>query len=154
MRTLNFMAKTMIFAAIATLATACNPKLAVKQLQLSETVDSFATYYYNWQFREARNFVTDESEIWLRYMASQVSENDLELLNSRNEAATCETADVTFENDSTATVAIVVGNHLHMDSIGQKPVVRDESRASLRVVFDKGRNRWLVSLKSPLVDEK
>ena len=43
---------------------------------------------------------------------------------------------------------------LYMDSIGKKPVFREESTASVPVVYRAAQKRWLISLNEPLRDEK
>ena len=49
-------------------------------------VDSFAFYYFNWQFSKASRFVTDSSQVWLRYAASQVHEADVKILRDKEDA--------------------------------------------------------------------
>lgn len=151
---LSAVAKTAIFSLVAATLPACDRQRQGRQQQLTETIDSFATYYYNWHFHKAADYVTDDSRIWLSYMASQVSGNDLEKLNRHTGNATCETSSVVFENDSTASATIIVRDHLHMDSIGKEPSLRDKSTATVKIVYVKPRNKWLITLKEPLQDEK
>ena len=44
--------------------------------QLENDIDSFATYYFNWQFPKTLKYCTQSSESWLRYAASNVHQAD------------------------------------------------------------------------------
>ena len=67
--------------------------------QLENNLDSFATYYYNWQFPKAIKFCTAGSEPWLKYAASNVHEADVELLRNKAEDATVEINGIDFGDD-------------------------------------------------------
>ena len=79
--------------------------------------DSFATYYFNWQFDKAARFATDSSMIWLRYAASQVHEADIELLREKEDAAV-EIDEIVIDDVETASVHITVRDFVRMDTIG------------------------------------
>ncbi len=117
--------------------------------QLREDADSFATYYYNWHFDRALRFCTPESEPWLRYMASNVTQEDVDSLRAKEEDATVEIGDITYhgEGDS-ATVTVNVSNFLQMDSIGKAPHHIGSASFSLPAVIHEG--RWKVRMDSPL----
>ena len=56
--------------------------------QLENDIDSFATYYFNWQFPKTQKYCTQSSEPWLRYAASNVHQADVDLLRTKAENAT------------------------------------------------------------------
>lgn len=58
--------------------------------QLENDIDSFATYYFNWQFPKTLKYCTQSSEPWLRYAASNVHQADVDLLRTKAEDATVE----------------------------------------------------------------
>ena len=96
--------------------------------QLKNNLDSFATYYYNWQFPKAIKFCTASSEPWLKYAASNVHEADVELLRNKEADATVEINDIDFSDDgANATVSITVYNFLQMDTIGQEAHLVEEA---------------------------
>lgn len=80
-------------------------------------VDSFAFYYFNWQFNKASRFVTDSSQVWLRYAASQVHEADITLLRDK-EDATIEIEDIDITSNNEPKARITVRDFLRMDTIG------------------------------------
>ena len=95
--------------------------------QLENDIDSFATYYFNWQFPKTQKYCTQSSEPWLRYAASNVHQADVDLLRSKAADATIEINDIDFSDDgANATVSITVYNFLQMDTIGQEaPNIHD-----------------------------
>lgn len=79
--------------------------------QLENDIDSFATYYFNWQFPKTLKYCTQSSEPWLRYAASNVHQADVDLLRTKAEDATIEINDIDFSDDgANATVSITVYN--------------------------------------------
>lgn len=107
--------------------------------QLENNLDSFATYYYNWQFPKAIKFCTASSEPWLKYAASNVHEADVELLRNKAEDATVEINDIDFSDDgANATVSITVYNFLQMDTIGQEAHLVEEADFHLPMSIENG----------------
>lgn len=80
-------------------------------------MDSFAFYYFNWQFQKASRFVTDSSQVWLRYAASQVHEADIKILRDK-EDATIEIEEMDIASNDEPTARITVRDFLRMDTIG------------------------------------
>ena len=68
--------------------------------QLENDIDSFATYYFNWQFPKTLKYCTQSSESWLRYAASNVHQADVDLLRTKAEDATVEINDIDFRRRS------------------------------------------------------
>ncbi len=133
-------------AGLAVLMTAggCQPHEG-SESQLKEDVDSFATYYYNWHFRQAAKFCTSESEVWLRYASSNVHQADLDLLHQKQEDAVAEVQDVEFGDDEiSAKVYLKVSNYYRMDTIGTEAHLVKEADVTLPMVMQEG--RWKVLL--------
>ncbi len=121
--------------------------------QLTEDADSFATYYYNWHFDKAVKYCTPESEQWLRYMASNVHQPDINLLRSKKEDATIEIQDISYDDDGTsATVSLNVANFLQMDTIGKVAHLVRKATFSLPMVLHDG--RWKIRMDNLLRSEK
>lgn len=106
----------------------------------------FTEYYFNCVYGDAIKMCTPESEKWLRYAASNISQEDINLLNSQKDDATCKSTDINMENDSTAEVTIKVKNFLMMDSIGVPPRIKDSALYS--IVMKKRNGQWKVHLCS------
>lgn len=104
---------------------------------------NWAEAYFNWDFPEAANYVTTESERWLRYAASNVTEADLEQLRQLDTAITIEAVDM--GNDTSATATIRVTDFLRQDSIG-----RAGSRTAeglFHILLVKRDNKWKVRME-------
>ena len=113
--------------------------------QLENDIDSFATYYFNWQFPKTQKYCTQSSEPWLRYAASNVHQADVDLLRTKAEDATVEINDIDFSDDgANATVSITVYNFLQMDSIGQDPQLIEQADFQLPMCMEKG--LWKIKL--------
>ena len=115
--------------------------------QLENDIDSFATYYFNWQFPKTQKYCTQSSEPWLRYAASNVHQADVDLLRAKAEDATVEINDIDFGDDEVSAIAdITVRNFLQMDSIGEEAHLVEEADFLLPMCMENG--VWKVKMAS------
>ena len=115
--------------------------------QLENDIDSFATYYFNWQFPKTQKYCTQSSEPWLRYAASNVHQADVDLLRTKAEDATVEINDIDFGDDEVSAIAdITVRNFLQMDSIGEEAHLVEEADFLLPMCMEEG--VWKVRMAS------
>ena len=115
--------------------------------QLENDIDSFATYYFNWQFPKTQKYCTQSSEPWLRYAASNVHQADVDLLRAKAEDATVEINDIDFGDDEVSAIAdITVRNFLQMDSIGEEAHLVEEADFLLPMCMENG--VWKVRMAS------
>ena len=115
--------------------------------QLENDIDSFATYYVNWQFPKTLKYCTQSSEPWLRYAASNVHQADVDLLRTKAEDATVEINDIDFGDDEVSAIAdITVRNFLQMDSIGEEAHLVEEADFLLPMCMENG--VWKVKMAS------
>lgn len=136
----------LVCAMSANLVCGCQPHEG-SESQLTEDVDSFATYYYNWHFEKAAKFCTDGSRIWLQYAASNVHPADIEQLHAKQEDATVEIKDIDFGDDEvSANVELEVSNFLQMDSIGKVAHPVRKATFTIPMVMEGG--KWKISLKN------
>lgn len=114
--------------------------------QLKENVDSFASSYYNWQFRKALKYCTPESEMWLRYAASNVHQADVDILRAQSEGASHKIQSISYEpGDTLAYVRLLVRNYLRMDTIGNAG--RIISKATFKLPVVRRHKRWMVKME-------
>lgn len=78
------------------------------------------------------------------FAASQVNENDVEVLRNKQEGASCKIEDINFTDDSTATVKVMVRNFLVLDTIGGVPQTIAEKVFCLHVIERQG--VWKIHL--------
>ncbi|MBO4315724.1 MAG: hypothetical protein J5867_07175 [Prevotella sp.] len=123
--------------------------------QLKREVDSFAVYYFNWQYHKAVRFVSPESEKWVRYVASQVHQVDIDLLRQKEQPATCEILSIDYaDNDSSAVAHVAINNFLRMDTIGRAASFVASADYDIPLVYDVENNRWKVLLQGALREKR
>lgn len=115
-------------------------------------VDSFALNYFNLDIPSSVKFCTPESDRWLRFYASNISENDLAGLRRQSEPASYEIEDVVMIDDTSAVVKCNVYNFLKISDIGTAGTIVGNESYCIPVVRRNG--RWLVKMEGPLRSER
>lgn len=113
--------------------------------QLETCVDSFAQSYFRWQFREAMNSCDTTSYRWLRFVASQVTQDDVDSLRGMKGDVTCSMGSAHVVNDSMAIVEVRVAHFLRMDSLGRVTLTERQITYGIPATFHDG--LWRVSLR-------
>ena len=108
--------------------------------------------YFNYDFNKARRFCTDDSEKWLQFAASNVQQEDVDLLRQQEEPATVDVDEWDYTSDSTASVHVNVHNYLRMDSIGKAGRMTDEGQYVLNAVIHQG--KWFIRMANLPRSEK
>ena len=116
-----------------------------------ETAMAWADAYFNCDFHEAEEYSTKESGKWLRFAASNVTEQDLQLLRERNAVAE---ADEYFPvaNDTLRVVRLTVRNYLAPKALGEPSQLAEEGHFNITVV--KHDNNWKVKMEGMPRSEK
>lgn len=117
------------------LVACCNGKNGEEVI--AENVQTFASAYYNWDFPAAAQLATDDSQLWLRYLASQVDTVDIAAIRDKEKAAEVEILSLDMEGENSGNATVVVRNYLAMDSIGKIPVCRDADTVTIEIVMGK-----------------
>ncbi len=132
------------------LMTGCGVGMADDQAA-QEVALEWADAYFNCDYHAAAEYVTDESEKWLRFAASNTTEADLQLL--RDHPATVE-ADEYFPvaNDTLRLVTLTVQNPLATVTIGEDSRQMDEGTFQVSVVKRDG--EWKVRMEGLPRSEK
>ena len=114
--------------------TGCYDNEADPNAEIKECVIDFAEAYFNYEFMEARERVTPESEKWLRFAASNMTQEDIDMLNAKSVPATTAVNDITTVDDTTAIAVVEVKDFLQKDSIGKAGSIVDEATFALTVI--------------------
>lgn len=112
--------------------------------EMENTVDSFATAYFNWDFERAKTFCSAHSRIWLTYASSNVLQSDIDTLQTLDEGAVCEILEINRVESDQATALIRVSHFLPMDSIGKTGKIQEDAVFALPLIREK--DRWRVAL--------
>ena len=132
------MRKYVLFVVAAWLLNACSHAEIDADAAAKEQAQKFAEAYFNYDFVKARQFVTSDSEKWLRFAASNVVQEDVDLLNAIQKSASVEVTDCDYQNDSVAHVTLAVYNVVLKDSIGQPAYMAGEAEFALSLVKRNG----------------
>lgn len=124
----------------------CTQEKSSKQL-LEERADSFSTAFFNYQFKEAMKHVDKESEKWLQYVATNVTQEDVDILRSQEEGASVSVDDIMFVDpqETNADIRITVHNFLWHDSIGKPGRIIDEAQFMLKA-YQEGSD-WRIRME-------
>ena len=76
--------------------TSCDGPHKGEEDQLKETVDTFASAYFNWHYKDALQLVDSASRKWIIYAASNVHQADIDLLRAMPEGATFHIKDIDY----------------------------------------------------------
>jgi len=137
-----------VFLALLTSACARDGRNGDKEVIAA--ANNFASAYFNYDFNGARPCVTPESERWLRFFASNVLEEDIELLKAQTSAAEHEVENISYASDTVAVAHCRIENYLKRDTLGRAGHVVDKDYVSMKLVLRNG--RWLVDAGSIIND--
>ena len=131
---------------LAGVLLSCSPSA---EERMKADVEAFANAYFNWHYQDAVRYTDEGSKRWLAYMASQVTQADVDRLRGLPEGAGCEVeALAVLPGDTVARATVVVRHHLRMEGIGEASPLIDEARYP--IILKKRIGTWKVSLSGPL----
>ena len=131
---------------------ACGGSRDGSEEQLVEVADSFSVGYFNYDLQKAKRFSTNDSEKWLQYIASNIQQEDIDILRQQELPATVQVGEVSYTGDSSAIVDVTVQHFLKMDSIGKTGVMTDKADFRLNAHIHNG--RWYIRMEAPLRSER
>ena len=115
--------------------TSCDRPHKGEEDQLKEAVDTFASAYFNWHYKDA-----------LQLVASNVHQADIDSLRAMPEGATFHIKDIDYTSDSTAVAFVTVKNFLAMDTIGTASHTVESAKFALSLKYKK--EKWHICLTS------
>ncbi|MDD7258427.1 MAG: hypothetical protein PUH24_09220 [Prevotellaceae bacterium] len=133
------------FLLLAFMLASCSSKNDDDNAQLAEMADSFAANYFSYDFSGALRFCTEESAKWLHYAASNVTQEDIDVLKGLEAKADITIGSIYILDDSTAAIEMAVSHFLEMDSIGKAGKMVDEATFSINAVKRNG--KWKIRME-------
>ncbi len=107
--------------------------------------DSFATNFYNWRLEKALKYCTAESKTQISFLASNISEKDIELINQRNEDASIEITNTgMLEEGIKARISMKIYNSFKMKDINSDIQLNKERDVTINLI--KTNEGWKVDL--------
>lgn len=134
------------FALVAALclASACSLK---DDAAVETCAKSFGQNYFNLRLQQASGLCTDRSYKWIEFYASNISQDDVGVLNTQTDSALCDIDDIDIDGDS-ARVKMTVRNFLLCDSIGRPGRMCKQGKC--RLTLRKEGETWKVDLDGPV----
>lgn len=139
------MKRFVLFALGLLLCIGCEQSEKDLDAEVLERVAAFAEAYFNYDFEKALKMVTPDSEKWLRFAASNVTQEDVDLLNAQEGVATVDAEGYERLNDSTLAVRLTVRDFLTKDSLGAAG--RIEAEGQFRFVAIRQDKSFLVRME-------
>ena len=146
------MKRFVFLSAVVLLTGACSLTTSTPEEAALEAAQDFANAYFNYDYAKACKYATPESEKWLRFAASNITQADIDFINAQEENASVSVTATDKRNDSTTVVAIEVNYFADRDSIGHVVSMTDEATFLLTVVNRNG--KALVRMEGPLRSER
>ena len=132
-----------VFVVALCLASACSLK---DDAAVETCAKNFAQNYFNLRLQQASGLCTDRSYKWIEFYASNISQDDVDVLNTQTDSAFCDIDDIDIDGDS-ARVKMTVRNFLLCDSIGRPGRMCKQGKC--RLTLRKEGETWKVDLDGP-----
>ena len=141
--------KLLLLFATAILIAGCDAGMTGDQ-QARNAAEDWADAYFNCDFKDAGNYVTQESQKWLQYAASNTTEQELKLLQEAGGATVAASDRFDVANDTLRLVTLTVNNILTIQH--QTPTITKEGTFKVAVV--KRDASWQVRMAGLPQNEK
>ena len=132
------MRRCVLFVMTLWLLNACGYIGADPDGTIREQAQRFAEAYFSCNYAEACRLATPESEKWLRFAASNVTQEDVDFINAASETVSAAVTECYHENDSTARVVVTVYNGVLKDSLARPAYVAADAWFTLTLVNREG----------------
>ena len=135
--------KNIILAATA-LLTVCSCTSDKDKEEIENTARDFASCYFGCHFDEAIKFCDKESRKWIVFTATNISDDDIAVLNSSEVSPQYDIKEVSVDDDSTATAIVEAKEYMRASDIDTTAVISPEDTYTFKL--RKRGGKWLVSL--------
>lgn len=139
------LAITVLFFSVIFLSACSGTSMSEKD-KATETADSFATAFYNFNYDKALALCDSDSRKRIYFITGSLNEKDIEVIRQATERASVTIKETDFnDEDSTALVTFTVNNFFKKDSIGKTGHFVETATYSLPLQKEKG--HWRVRFK-------
>lgn len=118
-----------------------------EEKDIEQSVVGFAQNYFNLRYQKALDACTPESEKWIRFKATNITQEDVDVYNSKRDTAECDVESIDLDGDK-ATAVVEVRQFLNCDSIGKPATICPN--AKFRFELKKQGEKWMVDVQSPI----
>mgnify|MGYP000202175374 CR=1 FL=1 len=120
---------------------------------VDKALTSWANAYFAYDYEEALKHLTPESEKWIRFAASNITEQDVRFINEHNKGVHIEITDhQPIIGDTACTARLRVTGYAQLGFTEQDNQVVDQADYQIALVMRDG--EWLVKMEGPLQSGK
>lgn len=135
------------------LLSSCDSTTRDEKEKIKENIIGFSTSYFNYQFKKATEYSTEDSRKWLQFVASNIGEKDLQILSSQESNAKVSVIDIEYNmSDSSGTAIVEVYDFLKFDTIEKPGHIYDKEKFKINFIRQNG--TYKVKMGGPLRSEK
>lgn len=110
---------------------------------------AFAQNYFNLRYKQSLTLCTENAKKWIVFRATNITQEDVDVINAQTDTAECEIDDVELNDDeTTADVKMTIKNVLVCDSIGKRGSIKEKIKKTLRM--RKVSDNWYVDTECPI----
>lgn len=110
---------------------------------------AFAQNYFNLRYKQSLTLCTENAKKWVVFRATNITQEDVDVINAQTDTAECEIDDVELNDDeTTADVKMTIKNVLVCDSIGKHGNIKEKIKKTLRMKKVSG--NWYVDTECPI----
>ncbi len=140
---INIITATLLVMLLPTTYSCTNDK---EEQMVRDRATTFANAYFNNKYNDAIHNATAESEKWIRYVAGNLTQEDLDKINASDDTSDCVVTDLQQENDTTASTTLAVTNAFIPDTIGK--TCHMISKGNVHLTLKKRNGLWAVHLNN------
>lgn len=128
------------------LLTGCQLIDGKSENAVDESLENWADAYFNFHYQDALEYTTPESEKWIRFAASNITEQDVDFIKKQDKNAHVIIIDRhIMAGDSTCSARIRVSNYVQLGGMGQESKQIDN--AEFQVILVNRNGKWLVRME-------
>lgn len=109
---------------------------------------AFAQNYFNLRYKQSLTLCTENAKKWIVFRATNITQEDVDVINAQTDTAECEIDDVELNDETTADVKMTIKNVLVCDSIGKRGSIKEKIKKTLKMKKVSG--NWYVDTECPI----
>lgn len=133
--------KQFLFIFLSLVLLACSEGNQSEQ-SAKQAAEHFCKAFFEYDLTTAYDLCAHESQSWLQFVATNVSQADLDVVNAQEDGPEVSVGNVRLLNEKTATADVSVSNFVSMDSLGHMAHLVNEAEYRLTLVVEDG--TWKV----------
>ena len=115
---------------------------------VDKSLQEWAEAYFTFKYEDALEYMTPESEKWIRFAATNITEKDIDFINRQNNVVKVDILDRQISADTTCISRIRVSDFVQLGFVGQENKVVDQAEFQIPLVQRDG--KWLVRMEGQL----